>query len=247
LLRRYVFGNFQDGEQSTQNAAYLQKVVWVKGVKVELALWDTAGQEKFHSLAPMYYRDAHGALLVYDTTDMDSFKRVSRWVEELRVQGRDIPIHVVGNKIDLKAQQKVKPDDAKTYSRDIGATSTVASAKTDKGVEETFVTLVESILDTRARPADQTKPKRGGRGRPAIDFSPLPVASKAAPVQRAPEPQATPAPRAEPQTAPPPVEPEPLPTPTPPPTQSPPPASGQSFKLEPPQARQAQRERRCCA
>ena len=41
-----------------------------------LNIWDTAGQERFHALGPIYYRDADGAVLVYDITDTDSFGKV---------------------------------------------------------------------------------------------------------------------------------------------------------------------------
>lgn len=37
---------------------------------------DTAGQERFHALGPIYYRDSQGAILVYDITDEDSFEKV---------------------------------------------------------------------------------------------------------------------------------------------------------------------------
>ena len=41
-----------------------------------LLLQDTAGQERFHALGPIYYRDSNGAILVYDITDEDSFMKV---------------------------------------------------------------------------------------------------------------------------------------------------------------------------
>ena len=53
-------------------------------LQLELAIWDTAGQERFHALGPIYYRDAEAALLVYDITDADSFRRVQTWVHELQ-------------------------------------------------------------------------------------------------------------------------------------------------------------------
>ena len=53
-------------------------------MQLELAIWDTAGQERFHALGPIYYRDAEAALLVYDITDIDSFRRVQTWVQELK-------------------------------------------------------------------------------------------------------------------------------------------------------------------
>lgn len=39
---------------------------------------DTAGQERFHALGPIYYRDSNGAILVYDITDEDSFQKVNK-------------------------------------------------------------------------------------------------------------------------------------------------------------------------
>ena len=47
---------------------------------MQLSIWDTAGQERFHALGPIYYRDADGALLVYDITDAESFEKVKKWV-----------------------------------------------------------------------------------------------------------------------------------------------------------------------
>lgn len=57
-------------------ASFLEKRLNIAGRRVNLALWDTAGQERFHALGPIYYRESHGALLVYDITDEDSFKKV---------------------------------------------------------------------------------------------------------------------------------------------------------------------------
>jgi len=54
----------------------LQKKINFGGRRIELSIWDTAGQEKFHALSPLYYRRSQGAIIVYDITDEDSFKRV---------------------------------------------------------------------------------------------------------------------------------------------------------------------------
>ena len=56
---------------------WIEKKITVKNTEINLALWDTAGQEKYNSLTPMYYRDAHGALLVFDIIDRESFKKVN--------------------------------------------------------------------------------------------------------------------------------------------------------------------------
>lgn len=73
-----------------------------------MSLWDTAGQEKFHALGPIYYRSSNGAVLVYDITDQDSFQKVKNWVKELRkMLGTDICLVIVGNKSDLENDRTV--------------------------------------------------------------------------------------------------------------------------------------------
>lgn len=69
-------------------------------------IWDTAGQEKYHSLAPMYYRGAGAAIVVYDITKMHSFRTLKEWINELQTQGpQDIAIAIAGNKRDLESQR----------------------------------------------------------------------------------------------------------------------------------------------
>ena len=80
----------------------------IRGKRVNLSIWDTAGQERFHALGPIYYRDANGAVLVYDITDADSFTKVKTWIKELRkMLGNDISLAIAGNKIDLEKQRHV--------------------------------------------------------------------------------------------------------------------------------------------
>ena len=66
---------------------------------------DTAGQERYYSLAPMYYRGAAAAIVVYDITNRDTFQRAKQWVKELQRQGNpNIVIALAGNKSDLNRE-----------------------------------------------------------------------------------------------------------------------------------------------
>lgn len=88
----------------------------IDGRRVNLAIWDTAGQEKFHALGPIYYRSSNGAVLVYDITDEDSFQKVKSWVKELRkMLGTDICLVIAGNKTDLEKNRNVRLEDAEEY------------------------------------------------------------------------------------------------------------------------------------
>ena len=68
---------------------------------------------QYHSLAPMYYKGAAAAIVVYDMTRPESFGTLQKWVAELRDKGpEDIQICIAGNKKDLEAQRKVDAADA---------------------------------------------------------------------------------------------------------------------------------------
>lgn len=67
-----------------------------------VAQWDTAGQESFRSIARSYYRDAAGALLVFDVTRRETFNHLGRWLDEARqFASPNIVITLVGNKADV--------------------------------------------------------------------------------------------------------------------------------------------------
>ncbi|TYZ59561.1 hypothetical protein PybrP1_011639 [[Pythium] brassicae (nom. inval.)] len=147
ILLRYIKGEYDERQVSTLQASYLDKRLAVDGSKVALSLWDTAGQERFHALGPIYYRDADGAVLVYDITDDESFKKVRTWVRELRrIVGEDIDIAIAGNKLDLQRSRKVDEDEARRYAESVGASHFNTSAKLNRGLEDVFVDLTKRML-----------------------------------------------------------------------------------------------------
>ena len=70
---------------------------------------NSAGQERYHSLAPMYYRGAQAAIVVFDITSPESFEKAKSWVSELQRQGSpNIVIALAGNKCDLANKRAVQ-------------------------------------------------------------------------------------------------------------------------------------------
>jgi small GTP-binding protein len=92
----------------------------------------------------MYYRGAAGALLVYDVTDRDSFTKIQTWHLELRKYlGAEVPIMIAGNKSDMP-NFAVSKDLGENFAQEVGSEHVFTSAKTGKGVEEVFRSLVTS-------------------------------------------------------------------------------------------------------
>ncbi|EEC79006.1 hypothetical protein OsI_19519 [Oryza sativa Indica Group] len=108
---------------------------------------DTAGQEKFHALGPIYYRDADAALLVYDITDNDTFLRVTKWVKELKqMANKDIVMAIAANKSDLVRSKHIDTNEAASYAESIGATLFVTSAKAGTGIDDIFSDIAKNFV-----------------------------------------------------------------------------------------------------
>jgi Ras-related protein Rab-5C len=103
---RFVEGRYQKFD-NTVGAAFLMKTLEMKDDHIKFEIWDTAGQERFRSFAPMYYRNASAAIIVYDITNSDSFKKARSWLEELRLQlENEVVICICGNKVDLADSER---------------------------------------------------------------------------------------------------------------------------------------------
>lgn len=111
-----------------------------------MQIWDTAGQEKFRSMAPMYYRNSQGAVVMYSVDSAESFAGIEAWIAELRESVEErLVIAVVGNKCDLPERQ-VTYEEGKSFSDAHNCLFFETSAKDDTGVAELFQALCEEIV-----------------------------------------------------------------------------------------------------
>lgn len=168
LSARWIHDQFDEGQMPTQAAAFVSKKVVIDGRAVEVAVWDTAGQERFHALGPIYYRSANAAILVFDVTDADSFRRVRNWVAELRqMVGHDIALSIAANKQDLP--DRAVPDErSRGFASTVGAAYYRTSAKTGAGIEQAFAETAKAALKHHLskRDADIRQPGRSRVGQP---------------------------------------------------------------------------------
>ena len=174
IVTQFVSGSAPENVNPTIGAAFVTKDVTIDGQNLELLIWDTAGQEVYRGLAPMYYRSALIAFIVYDVTKNESFDSVSYWIRELKTNVEEnIVILVCGNKVDLEDKRTVEFQTAQNLATENGALYTETSATTGSGVDRMFQMAISTLLKQRSpgpSPADtgvkldQKKADEGKKG-----------------------------------------------------------------------------------
>jgi len=128
--------------------------------QVELALWDTAGQEDYDRLRPLSYPDTDVILMCFSIDSPDSLENIpEKWTPEVKHFCPNVPIILVGNKKDLRndpntikelskmKQEPVKPEEGRAMAEKINAFAYLeCSAKSKEGVREVFETATRAAL-----------------------------------------------------------------------------------------------------
>ena len=149
IISRYIDNVFNENNASTIGANYSEKTIVKNGKTYNLDIWDTAGQEKFHSLGKHFYKDSYVVCLVYDITNQESLDALkSVWYPDVQKYGEKYAVlAIVGNKSDLYESEVVADEEqAKAFAKEINATFMLTSAKSGDGIEKLFNVLTDKIL-----------------------------------------------------------------------------------------------------
>ncbi|KAK1483369.1 GTP-binding protein rho2 [Colletotrichum cuscutae] len=141
----------------------------VDGKSVQLALWDTAGQEDYERLRPLAYSKAHVILVGFSIDTPDSLDNVKHkvglkmveWVEEVTRLCEGVPIILVGLKKDLredpvaieemrkKSMRFVTHQEGDAAAKEIGARKYLeCSSLSGEGVDDVFEAATRAALLT---------------------------------------------------------------------------------------------------
>ncbi|XP_076949693.1 rac-like GTP-binding protein ARAC7 [Bidens hawaiensis] len=137
--------------------------VAVDGNIVNLGLWDTAGQEDYSRLRPLSYRGADIFILAFSLISMASYENVlKKWMPELRRFAPNVPVVLVGTKLDLRNDNGYLADhygsnvitsaQGEELRKQIGAAAYIeCSSKTQQNVKAVFDTAIKVVLQPPRR------------------------------------------------------------------------------------------------
>ncbi|MFO8017399.1 MAG: Rab family GTPase [Promethearchaeia archaeon] len=166
LLLRYSEGIFRDEYNQTVGANFIvneinlteildkiefkdfksRKKMRQKGFKIYF--WDIGGQKNTLFVTNYYFEDAHGAMVVFNLNNYETFNHLDFWVEKIHEKCGDIPYVIVGNKIDLfDGENREVPETAiEKKCTILGAPYIETSAKLNKNVDKAFNLLFQKII-----------------------------------------------------------------------------------------------------
>ncbi|KAI2657451.1 Ras-related protein Rab-23 [Labeo rohita] len=158
MIQRYCKGIFTKDYKKTIGVDFLERQIIVNGEDVRLMLWDTAGQEEFDAITKAYYRGAQACVLVFSTTDRESFEAISSWREKVEIEVGDIPTVLVQNKIDLLDDTVIKNEEAEGLAKRLKLRFYRTSVKEDLNVNEVFKYLADKYLQRlKQQSAEETE------------------------------------------------------------------------------------------
>jgi small GTP-binding protein len=154
LVTRWGSGCFDADIQSTIGARHRRKTVNLDGDLVDIYVWDTAGQEQYRSLTPLYTRMSAAAVLVTSVDNQGSFQSIEMWIDLVRRECDVIPpIILFVNKIDLESPVPDIPKNCPELAPEVF----FVSAKTGEGVDLAFDQVVRAAYEfVKRRPTADT-------------------------------------------------------------------------------------------
>ncbi|CAF3766626.1 unnamed protein product [Rotaria magnacalcarata] len=167
LTIQLIQNHFIDEYDPTIEDSYRKQAV-VDGETCLLDILDTAGQEEYSAMRDQYMRGGEGFLCVFAVNSAKSFEEIKQYREQIKrvKDADDIPMVLVGNKIDLPTRT-IDLSYAKDFAASLSMPFVQTSAKTRQGVEEAFYTLVREIRKYKERTRKDRKGrknKNGGNG-----------------------------------------------------------------------------------
>jgi len=175
LLLRFADDTYTESHISTIGVDFKIRTIQLDGKTIKLQIWDTAGQERFRTITSSYYRGAHGIIVVYDTTDGETFEHVKTWLHEIdRYASENVNKLLVGNKSDLTSKRAVETETAKEFADSVSIPFLETSAKNATNVEDAFMTMAGEI---KKRMASAPTMSEGNKSKISVTGTTQPVKS----------------------------------------------------------------------
>ena len=152
FILKYTENKFQETHISTVGLDFKMKKMEINKKNYQIVLFDTAGQERYKSIALNVLKETHGIILMYDITNKTTFESLPDWINNIKdLKGADFPLILVGNKIDLEEERKVNKEEGQKLADENKILFFETSNKTGINIQEAGLALIKKIIDKREK------------------------------------------------------------------------------------------------
>jgi len=151
IINRYINNQFNPNSETTLGSSFSTKRIKKGKIDYKLNIWDTTGQEKYHSITNLFIKGSSAVILVYSVDSLTSFEGLSYWYDSIKehLQGNDFILAVIGSKSDLikDEEEVVSEEDARKFAEEKDAIFKLVSSKEDpEGINNLFSSILEELI-----------------------------------------------------------------------------------------------------
>ena len=149
IINRYINNTFYKETSSTLGSTFLSKEITKGNTIYNLNIWDTSGQERYHSVTNLFIKGSNIVILVYSVDSLSSFDALDYWYSSIQenLEGENYLLAVIGSKSDLVDYEVISEEQGKKYAEEKKAIFKLVSAKEfPEGINLLFNTVLDEYI-----------------------------------------------------------------------------------------------------
>ena len=152
LLQRYVDEFFPQIHFATIGVEFKCKKIKLNNLNINLLIWNTAGQERFHAITKSFIINENGLIFVYDITNKSSFRFIKEKYMDIKdIKSENVKVIIVGNNMDMEDKRQVSKETVKIFCEKYNIENIEVSSSLGTNVSKCFETLAKLIIENKSK------------------------------------------------------------------------------------------------
>ena len=158
FITRYTEDKFLETYLLTTGFDVKTKDIVLNDKKYKIALYDTAGQERYRSMAYNVIKNADGIILMFSVTSQSSYDSISEWMKNIRnMKPKEFPVILLGNKIDLEENRVISKKEGEELAQKYELSFYETSNKTGENIEKSCLDVINKIIIEKEKEKEEEK------------------------------------------------------------------------------------------
>ena len=146
FIKKYVENKFNESYFASTGIDLITTSIKIEGKSFKIQIWDTAGQEKYRAMTKNLFLKTQGIVIIFDISNETSFINLKSWMNDIKEEcSADIPMILVGNKLDLEDKRVIDKERAMEFAKNKKLEYIETSSKTGENINKALSLIIEKI------------------------------------------------------------------------------------------------------